>query len=264
MGTAATITLICLAHAAKNATEIGDTAKTTIEFKLAINYSLAQHSNFSQADNSKDIQRELANYNRAIQLKPNDAISYHDRAFLKHTKFQDVRGALADYNRAIELDPKDTNAYSNRGFLKYTKLQDSQRALADYNRAIQLDPNYAIAYSNRGILKADKPQDSQGALADLNRAIQLDPNYATAYDWRSRLKYEKLNDRSGAIADMKQAAKLYQQQSNTKMYQQAIDYLGKMNGNQPSRTMETSPGGFRQDLCWRKIVRFSLDICQQF
>jgi tetratricopeptide (TPR) repeat protein len=182
----------------------------------------------------QDIQSALADYNRAIQLDPNFALTYSNRGFLKEDKLQDIQGALADYNRAMQLNPNFALAYNNRGLLKANKLRDIQGALADYNRAIQLDPNLALTYSNRGVLKENKLQDIQGALADYNRAIQLNPNFAGAYGWRGKLKYTRLNDRSGAIVDIQQAAKLFQQQGNTQYYQQAIDYLKKIESNNSS------------------------------
>jgi hypothetical protein len=58
-------------------------------------------------------------------------------------------------------------------------------------------------------------------------ALILDPTLAIAYVNRSFLKHDRLKDRSGGIADIRQAARLYQQQGDSKNYQQAIDYLKK-------------------------------------
>jgi tetratricopeptide (TPR) repeat protein len=143
------------------------------------------------------------------------------------------QGSLADFDRSIQLHPNDAIAYKNRGDLKVEKLQDIQGGLADYNRAIQLDPNYAIAYHNRGSLKAAKFQDIQGGLADYNRAIQLKPNDARAYSQRGRIKYNGLNDRSGAIIDMQQAVKLYQQQGDLANYQMTLELLKKWQTTNP-------------------------------
>jgi tetratricopeptide (TPR) repeat protein len=56
---------------------------------------------------------------------------------------------LADYNRAIQIDPITTSGYVSRGIMKAVKLNDTPGALTDYNRAIQINPNLAEAYSNR-------------------------------------------------------------------------------------------------------------------
>ena len=60
--------------------------------------------------------------------------------------------SLADYDRAIQLNPNNAIAYYNRGLAKYA-LGKNQEAIADYDLAIKLDSNHAIAYVNRGLAK---------------------------------------------------------------------------------------------------------------
>ena len=54
-------------------------------------------------------------------------------AFLKKG---DHDKALADFNKAIELDPNNALAYSNRG-KALSKKGNDDKALADYNKAIE-------------------------------------------------------------------------------------------------------------------------------
>ena len=63
--------------------------------------------------------------------------------------------ALADYNKAIELDPDDAIVYNNRGLL-YKAQKKEDLALADFNKAIELNPKYVTAYTNRGSLYSDQ------------------------------------------------------------------------------------------------------------
>ena len=84
---------------------------------------------------------------------------------------KDYYGAIADYTKAIELDPNDAIAYNNRGLSK-DNLKDYYGAIADYTKAIELDPNAANAYRNRGILKEDLG-DLNGACADWKKAAEL-------------------------------------------------------------------------------------------
>ena len=72
--------------------------------------------------------------------------------------------SLADYDRAIQLNPNNAIAYYNRGVVKYA-LGKNQDAIADYDRAIQLDSNYAIAYFGRGSAKSVLGKN-QEAIAD--------------------------------------------------------------------------------------------------
>jgi tetratricopeptide (TPR) repeat protein len=63
---------------------------------------------------------------------------------------EDYQGAVADYTKAIKLKPDYAEIYDTRGNAK-GRLKDYQRAIADYAKAISLMPDYAEAYSHRGI-----------------------------------------------------------------------------------------------------------------
>ena len=57
---------------------------------------------------------------------------------------------MEDYDKAIELDPNDAAAYYNRGDF-YSNLGQYERAIEDYDKAIQLNPDAADAYSLRSL-----------------------------------------------------------------------------------------------------------------
>src|ERR1700744_5007297 len=84
--------------------------------------------------------------------------------------------AMADYTRAIELKPDDAEAYNNRGFAKQSG-NDLAGALADYNQAIKLKPDFAAAYANRGRIE-EIEFDFKDAIADYRRAMKLAPTNA--------------------------------------------------------------------------------------
>lgn len=54
--------------------------------------------------------------NRAVQLQPNYAFRYACRAFA-FNHFKNIDAAIKDYERAIELDPDDSVAHNNLGLL---------------------------------------------------------------------------------------------------------------------------------------------------
>ena len=64
----------------------------------------------------------IADFNNAIELKPDNALCYRMRGNSKRN-LEDYRGAIADYNKSIELTPDDADTFSERGQAKFN-LQD--------------------------------------------------------------------------------------------------------------------------------------------
>ena len=92
----------------------------------------------------------------------------------------DYDRAIADYNTAIQLKPDYAEAYNNRGFAYYLK-GDAERAIADYTRAIALRPDYPKAYNSRGVVYMAHGYGGAKAVADFDRAIALKPDFRYAY-----------------------------------------------------------------------------------
>src|SRR5206468_1813713 len=190
--------------------------------------------------------------NRGIELKPDYARAYYNRAVLKKEK-GDKAGAKADFKTAQKLDPELASEESaadskndrmslapappaaeesdedpiDRGIEK-AKKGDLDGALADFNRAIELDPKNAAAYYNRASAKMLK-KDAAGAIADYRRVIELDPKNVGAYNNRGILKARN-NDPDGAVADYNQAiqanpkdAKAYINRGNVKKAKGDLD-----------------------------------------
>lgn len=132
----------------------------------------------------QDYDKALADFTRAIELDPANAVTYSNRG-RTYSNIQRHEEALADYTHAIELDPTFELAYHNRG-LTYTDLKRHEEALASFNQAIKLSPTMVASYLSRGAVYQDL-QRSDEALADYNRAIELDPKYAWAYFNRADL-----------------------------------------------------------------------------
>ena len=71
---------------------------------------------------------------------------------LQEDDLGDHNGAIKDYDKAIELNPNDIDAYYNRGIAR-SDLGDHNSAIEDYDKVIELKPYYANAYNNRGVLQ---------------------------------------------------------------------------------------------------------------
>ena len=161
----------------------------------------------------------LADYDKAIEIDPENADLYFNRGNAKHA-LGDDEGALADYDKALELNPEHSNAYINRGATK-DALGDYEGALADYDKALEINPSSALMYSNRGNAK-HALGDDEGALADYDKAIEINPMDALAYFNRGAAK-GALGDDKGALADYDKAleidpsnALIYNNRGNTK------------------------------------------------
>ena len=96
-------------------------------------YSLPDYLNRGIAKYKRgQLDDAIAEYTRAIEENPKDAISYNNRGIARSEK-GDFVGAMADYNRTIELDPKGADAYNNRGASR-EQMEDFKAAFEDYSR----------------------------------------------------------------------------------------------------------------------------------
>ena len=153
---------------------------------------------------NEDVDKALFSYDRAIQLKPDMAVAYYNRANAKR-RLRRHEDAIADFDIAIQLKPDMVEAYSNRGNVK-GRLGQHEDAIADIDIAIQLSPDRAEAYSNRGNVKHGMGHH-EDAIADFDIAIKLDPDIAEAYSNRGISKSE-LGQHEDAIADFDIAIQL--------------------------------------------------------
>jgi tetratricopeptide (TPR) repeat protein len=155
-----------------------------------------------------DYDGAIADYTKAIELKPDNAVAYYDRGIVKGKK-GDYGGAIADYTKAIELKPDFARAYGNRSGMKAME-GDYDGAIADCTKAIELKPDDAhscfIAYYERGWAEYYK-KDFESAILDATRAIELDSKSGPAYGSRGWARYGK-GDVAGALEDCKKAVEL--------------------------------------------------------
>ena len=146
----------------------------------------------------------IANYDKAIQRKPDYAEAYYNRGVVKVELGQHF-AAISDYDKAIQRKPTLAEAYYNRGVVK-VELGQHFAAISDYDKAIQRKPTLAEAYYNRGVVKVELGQHF-AAISDFDKAIQRKPDYAEAYYNRGTTK-SKLGQHFAAISDYDKAIQL--------------------------------------------------------
>ncbi len=112
------------------------------------------------------------------------AAAFHD----DKNAFCDIRNfekAIADYTRAIELRPKDADAYNNRAWAYYS-TEDPVRALEDARKALQIQPYNANALDTKGHVLEILGRREE-AIVEYKKAIRLDPAIESSKEGLERL-----------------------------------------------------------------------------
>ena len=203
-----------------------------------------------------DYEGTIADYDRAIELKPDYAEAYFNRGTVKFI-LGDHSGAMADYDQAIGFKPDYAEVYFSRGVIK-VMLGDHNGAIKDFDRGIELNPNHARVYFLRGVVKGGLG-NHDGAIADYDRAIELNPNYAEAYTNRGLAK-GGLDNYHGAKADCDRAIELNSDDANA-YYGRGVargglrDYRGAI--DDCDRAIELNPN-YADAYFLRGVAKFEL------
>jgi tetratricopeptide (TPR) repeat protein len=175
----------------KDATYACELIEISIEkgFQLAESYYFLGLNMVLKGDNDK----ALIHFNRAIRLKDDFALAYHDRAAIKRG-FGDYSGALYDYKSAVNYQEHFPIAYNSMGTLKMI-MGDYDGAIADFSKAIEQEPELHLAYNNRGYARFQLGE-MDSAYSDFNEAMHYKPDFLEAKLNMSHLlvKLERAND----------------------------------------------------------------------
>jgi tetratricopeptide (TPR) repeat protein len=131
-----------------------------------------------------DFDGAIADFNEVIriyQVYPANvqSASYLSRG-LAYSGKGELEKALADMNKAISLQSDNAFGYQNRAGV-YEKQNEIDKAIADYSKAIKLNPKFPFPYRGRGLLLLKKGKDTE-AEADFAKYLQLNPNGKSALD----------------------------------------------------------------------------------
>jgi tetratricopeptide (TPR) repeat protein len=157
-----------------------DAALANYDRALALrpNHAEALRNRGAALHKLKRFDEALASYDRAIAVQPNCAEALYNRGITLH-ELQRFDEALASYDHALALQPDHAGAHNNRGNTLH-KLKRFDEALASYDRALALQPHHAGTFSNRGnTLRELKRFDE--ALASYGHALTLQPDHAEAF-----------------------------------------------------------------------------------
>jgi tetratricopeptide (TPR) repeat protein len=135
------------------------------------------------ADQQAAIDKGLGAFNKAIELKPDDA-AYHNNYALALVKAHKIPEAQAELTKAAQLDPSNAGRYYyNLGAVMVNSGQNDA-AGETFKKAIDLDPNYADAQYQYGMFLLGKatvtPEGkvipADGTREALEKYLQLKPS----------------------------------------------------------------------------------------
>lgn len=122
---------------------------------------------------SREYDRAIENYTKAIELNPNFATAYYDRGksyVIKH----EYDKAIKDLNRAIELNPEDANLYYFRGSIHHAVKDNYDQAVIDYRKALEIEPNHGSAKENLKRILKKKSDPEEKKLREYQRQIRYE------------------------------------------------------------------------------------------
>lgn len=136
---------------------------------------------YFQQGNALGMQRQfeaaIANYDKAIALKPQYASAYSNRGvyLFEMNRFDE---AIASYDCAIASDPNNATAFINRGNALY-QIKRYQEAIESSNQAIAINPASPSAFNHRGSAHQALKQYDQ-AIASFKHALSIQPDFVSA------------------------------------------------------------------------------------
>ncbi|HLW66308.1 MAG TPA: tetratricopeptide repeat protein, partial [Gemmataceae bacterium] len=110
---------------------------------------------------------------QAIAADAKSADAYALRADIR-TASRQFDKAVADYTKAIELNPQSAALYDQRG-TAYFKLAKIAESLADYNKSIELDPKLGAGHWRRGLTLYYAEKFADG-VAQFTTSDKTEPN----------------------------------------------------------------------------------------
>jgi len=129
-----------------------------------------------------DYRSELVIWDDTIAKQPNNYRAWLNRGTAYGNMGSHDKEAISDLDKAIELNPYYAMSYHSRGFM-YLKKRRYDKSIADFTKAIELKRDYAQAYHDRAMTHFLK-DDYKKAREDLEAAQALGykakPEFLTA------------------------------------------------------------------------------------
>ena len=153
-----------------------------------------------RAHSEAQYEEAILNYDKAIELDPQDSEMYLWRALSKRALGKN-NDAIDDLNKMVKID-SSPHAFEMQGKI-LSNMQEHRKAIAAFDKVIELDPNYPSCYIQRAIAKCALRQ-YQEAINDLDQHLQIEPDDFYAYRFRGKVN-EDLGNLDAAKRDFQKA-----------------------------------------------------------
>ena len=153
-----------------------------------------QHDSFTRA-------REAAL--KALQIDPNLPEAHTALGKIRNFADIDMQGSIREFERAIELNPNDASAHHWLGSGPLVSLARFDEAIAHCKRSVELDPLSPVMMVDYGsIFFYAKRYDE--SISVLRKAVEMDPSFGYAHQTLATA-YQAKGDLRNAIAEFEKA-----------------------------------------------------------
>src|SRR6059058_5690212 len=153
-----------------------------------------------------DFERAIAEFERAIQLNPNYATSYHWISNGPLTARGEFDRAITEGKRAVELDPLSMINNADLGQI-YFYARRYDEAISQVGKAIEIDPHSYLAHYYLGQIYQLQGHLT-GAIAEYQKAVELDDDpQALAFLGQAQARIGQHDKAQKILARMTEEAK---------------------------------------------------------
>jgi serine/threonine protein kinase/Flp pilus assembly protein TadD len=160
----------------------------------------------------RQFDRAAADFDRAIQLRPEEAEPYLNRALARQGQGR-LAEAVADLTHALELGSAPTRTYFMRAVLR-REAGDADGARRDREAGLKQEPGDELSWVARGMARLQ--DDPDGALADFEAALRLDPRSLPALQNKAHVLAQKPGRLADALTTLDRAVALHPDAAQTR------------------------------------------------
>src|SRR5436309_654750 len=184
-------------------------ARVAVKKALELDNTLAEaHASSGRILSGYDyeFERAIAEFERAIQLNPNYATSYHWISNGPLTARGEFDRAITEGKRAVELDPLSMIDNADLGQV-YFYARRYDEAISQVGKAIEIDPHSYLAHFYLGQIYQVQGHLTK-AIAEYQKAVELDDDpQALAYLGQAQARIGQRDEAQKILARMTEEAK---------------------------------------------------------